>query len=487
MSPFAGGLPSLEQGRVLVAGDLMLDRYYSGSTQRISPEAPVPVVRVEQESAGPGGAGNVAVNLAALGVKTQLIGVVGTDEAGRRLHELLRQKAIAVSLIASAQQATITKLRVLSRHQQLIRLDFESSFAAEGAFDREAWLQAFSERMAHADVVVLSDYGKGSLQGPLSLIEAVRAQGKPVIIDPKGSDFSRYRGASCLTPNLHEFEAVVGSCRDDADIEEKGQLLRQELALDALLVTRSDKGMSLLLEGGRVEHLPAMAREVYDVTGAGDTVVAVLAAGLAAGMDWIAAARLANLAAGLVVAKLGATAVTPAELLAAMGGQGMAQAVILDERTLLQRVKEARAAGQRVVMTNGCFDLLHAGHVRFLDEARRLGDLLIIAVNDDDSVRRLKGEGRPLNSVADRMAVLAGLKSVDWVLSFAEDTPARLIESILPDVLTKGADYTPDQIAGSRAVLAHGGQVICLDLHGGHSSSGLMARSAAVLKQANRS
>ncbi|HET7308322.1 MAG TPA: bifunctional D-glycero-beta-D-manno-heptose-7-phosphate kinase/D-glycero-beta-D-manno-heptose 1-phosphate adenylyltransferase HldE [Gammaproteobacteria bacterium] len=464
-------IPDFSAARVLVAGDVMLDRYWSGATRRISPEAPVPVVRVDTMQERPGGAGNVAVNLALLGAPAMLLGVTGDDDAAAALSRVLAERAISARLARQPGAHTVTKLRVLSRHQQLLRVDFENErLTAPSQFGE--W---FDAALADHAVAVLSDYGKGSLTGIRDLIRAARVAGKPVLVDPKGADFERYRGATVITPNLAEFEAVVGTCATDADIAAKGEQLRAGLDLDALVVTRGEHGMTLI-EGDREPlHLPTHAREVADVTGAGDTVIALLAAGLAAGMPCAHATALANLGAGLVVAKLGAAGVTPAELRRALHEHESATGVgVLDEAGLLDTVAQARAHGERIVMTNGCFDILHPGHVAYLRQARALGDRLIVAVNDDASVHRLKGAGRPVNKLEDRMAMLAALEMVDWVAPFSEDTPARLIGRVLPDVLVKGGDYRPEEIAGYDAVTANGGEVRVVDFVAGHSTTALL-------------
>ena len=470
-------VPDFSRARLLVAGDVMLDRYWTGATSRISPEAPVPVVRVGRDESRPGGAANVALNVASLGGQVQLLGVVGCDDAADVLREQLAGAKIGAEWITSARLPTITKLRVLSRHQQVIRLDFEESFAGADAFDRPALDAAFARALENADVAVLSDYAKGTLADVGGLVAAGRKAGKPILVDPKGADFAKYRGATLLTPNVPELEAVVGSCADEAALVEKGARLLSDLALEALLVTRSEKGMTLLRPGKPPLHLPTEAREVFDVTGAGDTVIATVAAGVAAGMSLADAVRLANVAAGIVVGKLGTATTTPAELALALHRPAAGEEGLVNEEQLLVKVAAAKARGQDIVMTNGVFDLLHVGHVRYLEAARRLGDLLIVAVNDDDSVRRLKGPTRPVNGVADRMRVLAALKSVDLVVPFSEDTPARLIGRVLPDVLVKGGDYKPEAIAGYDAVIANGGEVKVLDFHTGYSTTSMIQRS----------
>lgn len=466
-------VPDFHTSSVLVVGDVMLDRYWNGPTERISPEAPVPVVRVRDVEERPGGGANVAVNLASLGIATRLIGVTGRDEAGDRLVSLLQILGIDARLQQLAGLSTVTKLRVLSRNQQLIRLDFEGD-----ALEVPAGLlgEPFGSALAGVGAVVLSDYGKGALNDPADMIRCCREAGVPVLVDPKGRDFERYRGATVITPNLAELVAVVGPCPDLESLVEKGQALRQGLDVNWLLITRSSKGMSLLGSGGAVHHLPAEAREIFDVTGAGDTVIAVAAAGLAAGVPMESAAALSNLAASLVVRKLGVASVTPSELRLALHRRGKGGRGDMGETELIEAVRQSRGRGERVVMTNGCFDILHAGHIAYLEEAKALGDRLVVAVNDDDSVRRLKGDGRPVTSVEDRMTVLSGLAAVDWVVPFAEDTPARLICAVLPDILVKGGDYRPEEIAGGDCVRANGGEVRVLSFRAGCSTSAILDR-----------
>ncbi|MEQ8205588.1 MAG: bifunctional D-glycero-beta-D-manno-heptose-7-phosphate kinase/D-glycero-beta-D-manno-heptose 1-phosphate adenylyltransferase HldE [Woeseia sp.] len=465
-------IPDFSDGQVLVAGDVMLDRYLFGGTSRISPEAPVPVVHIQAEDARPGGAANVAVNLSSLGVRTQLLGVVGDDDDANCLEGLLQPRGIECDFVRVPGQPTITKTRVQSRGQQLIRLDREERLAAGS----ERLLESLTKKVADSRVVVLSDYGKGTLASVQRMIAVCRAAGCAVMIDPKGSDFVRYRGATLLTPNQSEFEAVAGRCETDEQLIERATAMVDDLELDALLVTRSEKGMLLIERGEEPFLLSTQAREVFDVTGAGDTVIATLAAAVAAGTALSSAASLANLAAGLVVRKIGVASVTRSELQVALHQRGQGGRGLVTEAELLSMVSESRQRNEQVVMTNGCFDVLHAGHVAYLEEAKALGDRLIVAVNDDDSVRRLKGESRPINALPDRMAVLAGLAAVDWVVPFSEDTPARLISAIRPQVLVKGGDYTASEIAGAKDVLAAGGEVRVLSFRDGHSSSRIIQR-----------
>jgi D-beta-D-heptose 7-phosphate kinase/D-beta-D-heptose 1-phosphate adenosyltransferase len=464
-------LPQFDQAHVLVIGDLMLDRYWHGDTSRISPEAPVPVVLVADAEERAGGSGNVALNIAALGANIEVMGYTGDDEAADALQEILESANVTCAFERIPESRTVTKLRVISRHQQLIRLDFEDGFLEQ----RSDLLTArASKLMANAGAVVLSDYGKGTLRDMPALIEVARKAKTPVLIDPKGNDFSPYRGASIITPNMSEFEAVVGKCKTDEDVEQKGLQLVKELELDALLVTRSERGMTLIQKDQPVIHLPTKAQEVFDVTGAGDTVIAMLAAAIAAGEDLPNAMALSNLAAGVVVGKLGTATVSPAELQRAMRSEASLTRGIYDEDELVNVVNQAKQHGEQIVMTNGCFDILHPGHVSYLQKARSMGDRLIIAVNDDDSVRRLKGAERPINTLDRRMALLSALECVDWVVPFSEDTPERLICKVLPDVLVKGGDYKPEQIAGGECVRKNGGEVNVIEYIEGHSTTDII-------------
>ena len=465
-------IPDFSSARVLVLGDLMLDRYWHGNTSRISPEAPVPVVHVGETEERAGGAGNVALNISILGAKVAVMGFTGDDEAATSLQTRLEHTGVQCHFARLSGFPTITKLRVISRHQQLIRLDFEDGFFC---CDSLPLLERFNANLPDYDVVVLSDYGKGTLQNVQQLISVARQAGKPVVIDPKGRDFEKYAGASVITPNMAEFEAVVGPCADDLEVEQKGEQLRQRLGLQALLITRSERGMTLIQGGGQAVHLPTRAREVYDVTGAGDTVISVLAAAMAAGEDLVDSMTLANLAAGVVVGKLGTATASVAELRRALREQDEVQHGVVSEDHLIELVQEAKLHGETVVMTNGCFDILHAGHVTYLQQARDLGDRLIVAVNDDASVKRLKGPERPVNTMERRMHVLAALGCVDWVVPFYEDTPTRLICRVLPDFLVKGGDNDPTKIPGGDCVRQAGGQVTALTYVDNVSTTGLIS------------
>ncbi len=466
-------IPSFEKAKVLVVGDVILDQYWRGNVSRISPEAPVPVVHVQNVEERIGGAGNVAFNIKELGGSARLLGLVGNDAAALTLEKSLAKVEIANCLLRVPDVPTITKLRVISHNQQLIRLDFENHFIN---WQEAPFFTAYLTQLADSDVVILSDYKKGTLHHSAKMVALAKNMGKPVLVDPKGRDFSIYHGATVIKPNIGEFEAVVGPCRDEKEIEVKALELIAQYDFQAILVTRGANGMSLVCKDKQSYHLPTKAREVYDVTGAGDTVIATLGAAMAAGEELLAATILANIAAGEVVKKLGTSTVSISELRRAVQRQQNSYAAVLDEEHLLQQVQDARAHGEKIVMTNGCFDILHPGHVIYLEKAKALGHRLIVAVNDDASVSRLKGKGRPVNTVQARMQVLAALGAVDWVVLFSEDTPARLIKLISPDVLVKGGDYKINEIAGSNHVINSGGEVVTIPFEDGFSTTGLVEK-----------
>lgn len=466
-------LPDFTPARVLVVGDLMLDRYWHGATSRISPEAPVPVVHVKLNEDRAGGAGNVALNIAALGAQPVLLGYTGDDEAAELLTGILHRAGVACVTEKLPGLATISKLRVMSRHQQLIRLDFEDGFQTANS---SALLQSYIQEAQRADVVVLSDYGKGTLNAVEKLIAVASDLHKPVLVDPKGTDFNKYRNATLLTPNLSEFEAVVGPCAEQGQLVEKGLNLVHRLNLQALLITRGEHGMTLLTRDAEPLHLPTHALEVFDVTGAGDTVISVLAASLAAGKALADATALANVAAGIVVGKLGTATVSHDEFSYALRRQRAQHRGVIELAELLEMLQNARLDGEKIVATNGCFDILHPGHVRYLQQAKTLGDRLVVLVNSDASVQRLKGPSRPVNRLEQRMEMLAALECVDWVIAFDDDTPRALIAQILPDILVKGGDYSDiATIAGHQEVLANGGEVKILPFVEGHSTTGIIA------------
>ena len=449
-------LPRFHQAKVLVIGDVMLDRYWHGGTSRISPEAPVPVVKVNQVEDRPGGAGNVALNIASLGAPAWLVGATGNDEAADALQTRLEAAGVYCDFARLETAPTITKLRVLSQNQQLIRLDHEEAFLE---LSGDVLAEKTEQLLEDIGAVVLSDYGKGTLKNHQQLIKLARTKGIPVLVDPKGIDFEKYRGATIITPNLSEFEGVVGHCKNEQELVEKGQQLLEKLELEALLVTRSEHGMTLIRRNEPEVHLPARAKEVFDVTGAGDTVISTLAIAIAAGAEMPKAAALANIAAGIVVGKVGTATVSMPELRREVHRELGAERGVVTRDQLLIALEDARAHGEQIVFTNGCFDIIHAGHVGYLEQARQQGDRLVLAINSDASVKRLKGAGRPINSEDRRMAVLAGLEAVDWVVCFEDDTPESLLRDVKPDVLVKGGDYSIDEVVGAPIVYEYGGEV----------------------------
>lgn len=465
----AEGALNFTQARVLVIGDVMLDQYWHGGTSRISPEAPVPIVQVNRWEERPGGAANVALGISALGAKPYLLGIIGEDQAGLQLEHLLSKFHVKHLLSKVETYSTITKLRIISRNQQMIRLDKEKIFIKK---EENNLLSNYESALDNVDVVIMSDYGKGTLYHSAEWINLARKKRVPVIVDPKSQDFSIYHGADIITPNLKEFEAVVGPCSSIDILVEKARNLLKQHHIGALVVTRSEQGISVVTADGHANHIPAVARAVHDVTGAGDTVVAVLGVALASGLDLVSAATLGNIAAGIVVGKFGAETVSTSELEAALGETKTLPYGVMDEDDLISAVKMSKARGEKIVFTNGCFDILHAGHVMYLEQARTLGDRVIVAVNSNESVARLKGPERPINTLEDRMAVLAGLKSVDWVIPFTEDTPERVIQRLCPDVLVKGGDYNNiHALPGAKFVLSQGGEVKILGLKEGLSTT----------------
>lgn len=472
-------LPLFENATLFVVGDVMLDRYWYGNTDRISPEAPVPIVHVQANEEKPGGAGNVALNLAALGCQTTLFGLRGDDADGAILQAKLESARIKCHFNLHPASPTTLKLRILSQHQQLMRLDFEQALHE---FDTKPLLDKFLELAPKARAVILSDYNKGLLKEAPAFIAAARAANIPVLVDPKGNDFSRYKGATLLTPNRKEFENIVGPCHSEEEICQKGLALIKELNIEALLITRGSQGMTLLQPNEPAFHLPAVSHDIYDVTGAGDTVIATLGASLATELNLQQATHLANIAAGISVTKLGAVAITYPELQREISKDAAIGRGIVNEEQLLAACAHARILGEKIIMTNGCFDILHAGHVAYLNAARQLGQRLIVAVNTDDSVKKLKGPQRPVNTLEQRMAVLAGLEAVDWVVPFSEDTPLRLISAVLPDILVKGGDYQPQDIPGFEPVTAAGGEVKVLNFVEGCSTTNIIKKLESALE-----
>jgi D-beta-D-heptose 7-phosphate kinase / D-beta-D-heptose 1-phosphate adenosyltransferase len=477
----ADAVPRLARGNVTVIGDIMLDRYLYGTVKRISPEAPVPILAVERETAMPGGAGNVMRNLTTLGVATALISVVGDDPAGAEITGLIGgQLGVEPWLLVEGGRATTLKVRYIANGQQLLRADHEETSPIPDRL-AERLVRIATDAMAATTVTILSDYAKGVLGGDIApaLVRAARALGRTIVVDPKGTDYRRYAGADIVTPNRRELADATGMPVDtEAELLAAAASLRAEHGFGAVLVTRAEDGMTLLDSSGPL-HFPAEAAEVFDVSGAGDTVVATLAAGLAAGLELPAAARLANVAAGIVVGKVGTASARPEELLAALSAEGSCLRKILSREAAIEQVERWRRKGWRIGFTNGCFDLLHPGHVHLLEQARGACDRLVVGLNSDASVRRLKGPSRPVQPEAARAAVLASLAAVDLVSIFEEDTPLALMAELQPDLLVKGADYTLETVVGAGELQRWGGRVMLAELLPGHSTTATVARLKA--------
>ena len=483
-SDLVSAVARLAQARVLCVGDLMLDRYVYGHVDRVSPEAPIPVVTVEREIAILGGAGNVVRNLVALGAETCFISVIGDDPAGREVTQLVGAEAnLEPHLLIEPRRRTTIKTRFVAASQQLLRADRETVAPITPAL-RGQLVHRADEAMGDRAVMILSDYGKGVLGAETieALIAAARAKGVKVLIDPKGRDYARYAGATLLTPNRRELMDATGMpTATDDEVVAAGRALLARCALDALLVTRSQDGMTLIERDGPATHLPAEAREVFDVSGAGDTVIATLAAALAGGVGLGDACVLANVAAGIVVGKVGTAVTHAAEIVTMLQTQDLAhgESKVMSLPVVLDQVAAWRAKGLKVGFTNGCFDLLHPGHVSLLAQARAQCDRLVVGLNSDASVQRLKGANRPVQAETARAIVLASLAHIDAVVIFAEDTPMALIEAVRPDVLVKGADYKLEDVVGGEFVRRHGGRIYLAKLTPGHSTTDTIARIAA--------
>jgi D-beta-D-heptose 7-phosphate kinase/D-beta-D-heptose 1-phosphate adenosyltransferase len=470
------------QVSVLVVGDVMLDKYIWGDVERISPEAPVPVVRTAFQEEKPGGAANVAMNLAGLGGCVAVCGFAGNDPDRERLEALLAKAGVEPLLTITPGVSTTTKLRVLSGNQQMMRLDTEAPPSQLAATHEELLGHALFV-LPKTAVLVLSDYAKGVLTEEVCqvLISQARKLGIPVLVDPKAHSFSRYCGATTVCPNRNELSAATGEPSAELDrLLAAGQAMLSSLQAESMAVTLGEKGIAVLRQG-LCQHFPAEVRQVYDVSGAGDTVIAVLALAMACGVEIETAAQVANVAAGIVISKVGTVPVQRAELLGALSKQ---MAHPWDEKLvplgrLLGRVGAWRAASERIVFTNGCFDILHIGHITLLEQARGKGDRLIVGLNTDSSVGRVKGPDRPVVDERERAKILAALSAVDAVVLFDEDTPLKLIEAIRPDVLVKGGDYTEEDAVGAREVRAWGGRVELIPLVEGVSTTRLIAKSVA--------
>ena len=481
LSHLANLVEQLPDAKVLCIGDVMLDRFVYGSVTRISPEAPIPIIRVERESAMLGGAGNVTRNATALGAAVRFLSLVGDDLPGREVMEYVAgDKGVEPYIQIERNRPTTIKTRYIAGGQQLLRSDNETTAPLAKATISN--LSALAGQLApDVNAIILSDYGKGVLHSDvvIATITAARKAGKPVIVDPKGTDYSIYRGATVVTPNRAEAQAATGiTIHSDEDAIAAATKIITECGIENVLLTRSQDGMTLVTNKGEAIHLPTEAREVFDVSGAGDTVVACLASAIAAGAALSDAARIANVAAGIVVGKIGTAVVYPDELISALHHHDLmiGEAKLMPLDRMVDRVERWRRKGYKVGFTNGCFDLLHPGHLSLLQQARSNCDRLIVGLNSDASVKRLKGETRPVQSEAARAAVLGSLETVSGVVIFGDDTPINLIKALKPEILVKGADYTIDKVVGADIVQGYGGKIVLANLADGSSTTSTIAR-----------
>ena len=466
-------LNQLSKGNVLVFGDIILDRYISGTVDRVSPEAPVPVLKPTKEEVRLGGAANVAVNLSSLGSKATLIGVTGRDDSSNQIKDLLQKNKIR-SVLSKSVNPSISKLRFLAGQQQLIRIDSEEEFTEAD------WKSSLSNYRKHIrleknQVLIISDYEKGTLKNIPLIIKEAKKLNKIILVDPKGDNFSKYKSANIITPNFDEFLRVVGKIKGESDITRKGKELIHSLKLSALLITRGSEGMTLLEnKTGKISRMdfPTEAKDVFDVSGAGDTVIASIAAGLAGGFSLSESINLANIAAGIVVGKSGTATVSRAEIIPFLD-KSEAYMSLGEVKSYVQSLRQK---GQKIIFTNGCFDILHAGHVEYLKAAKDLGDKLIVGINSDQSVKSLKGKNRPLNKLENRAKVLASLRCVDAVVIFGDKTPIKLISVVKPDILVKGGDYKINEIVGYEEVIKSGGRVMTIPLVKGISTTKIIQK-----------
>ena len=466
-------LKLLSKSKILVFGDVMLDRYVSGSVDRVSPEAPVPVFKPIKEEIRLGGAANVALNLSSLGSKVSLIGITGKDSSSKQISNLIKENKIKNELVHSS-LPTITKLRLLSSKQQLLRVDNEEEFtkndwqSAKRRFDKSIGLSS-------SNLLIISDYGKGTLQDIPALIKKAKKLNKMVLVDPKGNNFSKYKGADIITPNFSEFIGEVGPVGSEREISSKAKSLIKSLNLGALLVTRGSEGMTLFKkEKNKIDrsNFPTQAKEVFDVSGAGDTVIASLAAALSAGFDISSAVKLANVAAGIVVGKSGTATAYLSEIEPHFSDDDL----VFSLGEVKKYSSILKKNNKKVVFTNGCFDILHAGHVHYLEQAKKMGDELVVGLNSDSSVKALKGKKRPINNLQHRAKVLSSLRCVDKIVSFEDETPIKLIKAIKPDVLVKGGDYKVKDVVGHKDVGSWGGKVKIIPMVPGLSTTNIIKK-----------
>lgn len=478
-------LSRIGKSHVLCVGDVMLDRFVYGSVERISPEAPIPVLLVEREKHMLGGAGNVVANIAALGARTTLIAVIGDDSAGQDIQKQLDELKIGAGLVKTNDRSTTVKSRFIGGQQQILRVDREKSAAISSASE-DAVISHAEKIMPSVEAVILSDYKKGILTDKVisKIIAAAQKHKKPVIVDPKDKDFTRYKGASIITPNRKELETATGmKAASNDEVVTASKKIMGACSIPAVLATRSKDGMSLVTAKDAPLHIPAYVHEIYDVSGAGDTVVAAFAAAIGAGVSLQHAALLANIAAGIAVGKPGTATVRPEEIRHVLEtdspvAKTQMKGKVATRAEAAEQAERWKARGFKVGFTNGCFDLLHPGHLATLRQAKETCDFLIVAANSDASVKRLKGPTRPVQDEKARAAILAALAMVDLVVIFEEDTPVELLKAIKPDVLVKGGQYKLEQVVGHDIVMAYGGKVVCADMEDGFSTTNTIAKMA---------
>ncbi len=451
--------------KILVAGDIILDTYTYGTVDRISPEAPVIILKKNREENRLGGAANVALNLKMLGANIKLIGSIGKEKNARIVKKLLVSSQIDSYLIESKNIITIHKNRLVSDQQQIIRVDLEDKKSIQA--NERLFYQYFSRIYKETDIILFSDYDKGTLINIRDLIKLSKKQNKTIIIDPKGTNYEKYKFANILTPNLKEFETIVGTCGCEGEIVARGLKLIKNLSIDTLIITRGKNGLTLIKCDGTVQNFSALAKDVFDVTGAGDTFIANLALNLSKDKSLLKSIDAANFAAGKVVGKFGTSFITAEEL-------EDKSVLNLNKTKLIEVVKNKKKDGKKVVFTNGCFDILHPGHIKLLTKAKKLGDILVVAVNSDKSIKELKGNGRPINRLKDRLELLRSMNMIDFIIEFSEKTPINLIKSIKPDILVKGNDYNINEVVGADFVQKYGGIVKLIELKQGYSTTNII-------------
>ena len=478
--PISSIIKRFNELRILVIGDIMLDRYIWGRVKRISPEAPVPVLKVSGENLSLGGAANVAVNLKSLGAKVELFGIIGSDYEGEKLIDLLKQIDIdSKGIIYDLERPTTTKTRLIAESQHIARVDREETLPISNNLKKELinlFKKSIEDQIPHG--IIISDYAKGTINKDLSteIIRFANEKGISVVVDPKGKDFSKYKGANVITPNQRETEDICGfPIEDNETLKKAVDILIEATDADGVLITRGKQGISFSVKGNEVKTIPSHAKEIFDVTGAGDTVISTFTLSFLSSNSWEDSVKIANHAAGMVVSRIGTATVTQGDLLDYFGNEKYSLSSKIQSRELLSStISRLRAKGEKLVFTNGCFDIFHIGHLKLLMEAKKLGDVLVVGINNDDSVRRLKGEGRPLISEKDRVHIIAALDCVDYIVLFKEDNPSALIEILKPDILVKGSDYTPDKVIGREFVESYGGRVCIIPIVEGISTTYLV-------------